>query len=858
MNLRLVYIYVCECVRARMFLSMQMLNTIRHRAVQLQDRLCVISSHLQLLNSRHSLEGLLLPVFRASHHPVRPVRRISGCRDRLGFAMAAAFDGGESSHEPRFVNRLAKEHSPYLLQHAHNPVDWFPWGEEAFTKARTEDKPIFLSVGYSTCHWCHVMEVESFESEEVAKLLNDWFVSIKVDREERPDVDKVYMTYVQATQGGGGWPMSVFLTPELKPMVGGTYFPPDDKYGRPGFKSILRRVKEVWDTKKDALRQNGDLIVQQLAEATTASASSVELPLGLSQQTVELCTNQLAKGYDAKLGGFGGPPKFPRPVELYAIMRQYRRLHQKGKEMAASKTLEMALHTLRCMAKGGMHDHIGGGFHRYSVDEFWHVPHFEKMLYDQGLLVNAYLDALCITKNPTYAYVARDTLDYLKRDMLDPEGGIYSAEDADSLEKEGMTRKKEGAFYVWTSEEIEEILGKENAELFMKLYHVKHDGNCDLSRLSDPHGEFVGKNVLIERIEFEQLCASFKRSPEECATTLGSCRKELFDYRSKRPRPHLDDKVIVAWNGLAISAFARASRMLLAEPNGSFHHFPVVGSDLHEYLHIAERASSFIKEKLFDEETKHLKRSFRKGPSMAPGFLDDYALLIAGLLDLFEAGGQIKWLSWALQLQETQDTLFLDKAGGGYFSTPEGDPSILFRVKDDYDGAEPSPNSVSAINLVRLSLFLHGNGSDYFRRTAEHLLAVFETRMKELSVAVPLMCCAADLLGVPSKRQIVIAGPKQSSEFQALLNTCHMLYDPDKVIIPIDPSDPDDDEFWQVHNPAVLAMARSGPIGNAVAYVCQNFTCQAPVDNPTSLSELLQNPSGPKITSFKLETGLKS
>ncbi|KAH6555309.1 hypothetical protein KP509_1Z265700 [Ceratopteris richardii] len=498
------------------------------------------------------------------------------------------------------------------------------------------------------------MEVESFENEEVAKLLNDWFVSIKVDREERPDVDKVYMTYVQATQGGGGWPMSVFLTPELKPMVGGTYFPPDDRYGRPGFKSILRRVKEVWDTKKDAIRQSGELIVQQLAEATTASASSAELALDFSQQAVDLCTKQLAKGYDAKLGGFGGPPKFPRPVELYAIMRQYKRLHQAGKATDASKTLEMALHTLQAMAKGGMHDQIGGGFHRYSVDEYWHVPHFEKMLYDQGQLVNAYLDALCITKSQFYAQIARDVLDYLKRDMLDPDGGIYSAEDADSLEKEGHSRKKEGAFYVWTSQEIEEIIGRENAEIFMKFYYVKHDGNCDLSSMSDPHGEFVGKNVLIERMELEQVSAIFKLSVQDCARILGSCRKELFMNRLKRPRPHLDDKVIVAWNGLAISAFSRASRLLTVEPKDMEYRFPVLGSNLNEYMRIAERASLFIREKLYDKGTRRLTRSFRKGPSMAPGFLDDYAFLIGGLLDLFEVGGETKWLSWALELQETQ------------------------------------------------------------------------------------------------------------------------------------------------------------------------------------------------------------
>lgn len=825
-----------------------MLNTLRHGALHLQDHLCVISRRFELVNLRRSSSQLLLL-------PPCPLsaRCISCFKDKLGLAMAA-FDSGDSSHHPKYTNRLAKEHSPYLLQHAHNPVDWFAWNEEAFMKARKEDKPIFLSVGYSTCHWCHVMEAESFENEDVAKLLNDWFVSIKVDREERPDVDKVYMTYIQATQGGGGWPMSVFLTPELKPMIGGTYFPPEDKYGRQGFKTILRRVKEVWDTKKDVIRQSGEMIVQQLAEATTASASSSELPLGLLQQAVENCTKQLAKGYDAKLGGFGGPPKFPRPVELYVVMRQYRWLHQAGETSAASKVLEMALHTLRCMAKGGIHDHIGGGFHRYSVDEYWHVPHFEKMLYDQGQLVNAYLDALSITKSPYYATVARDILDYLKRDMLDPEGGIYSAEDADSLEREGLSRKKEGAFYVWTSKEIEDMLG-ENAEPFKKLYYVKREGNCDLSQLSDPHGEFVGKNVLIERMKMEEVCTEFKKPIEECAALLGSCRKELFDYRSRRPRPHLDDKVIVAWNGLAISAFARASRKLRVEPKDMTYHFPVIGTNLAEYLHIAERASSFIQEKLFDEGTKRLRRSFRKGPSMAPGFLDDYAFLIAGLLDLFEAGGQTKWLSWALQLQATQDALFLDKTGGGYFSTPEGDSSILFRVKEDYDGAEPSPNSVSAVNLVRLSLLVHGDQANYFHRNAEHLLAVFKSRMQELPVAVPLMCCAADLLAVPSKRQIVIAGQKQSSQFQALLNACHESYDPDKIIIPIDPSNTEDQEFWQIHNPAVLAMAQSTPTGKALAYVCQNFTCLAPVDTPSRLAELLQQSSaGPKVSSFKLGT----
>eukprot|EP00249_Psilotum_nudum_P022111 c28378_g1_i1 orf=179-2719(+) len=771
----------------------------------------------------------------------------------------AAMEKDEAACGQRYTNRLANERSPYLLQHAHNPVDWYPWGEEAFAKACAEDKPIFLSVGYSTCHWCHVMEVESFENEEVAKLLNDLFVSIKVDREERPDVDKVYMTFIQATQGGGGWPMSCFLTPELKPIVGGTYFPPDDKFGRPGFKTVLRRVKDVWDTKKDLLRQSGDQVIQQLAEATSATASVGELVEGLPQQPVQQCANQLSKGFDKKLGGFGGAPKFPRPVEINLMLRHYKRLDQLGKDTAASKALEMALHTLQCMAKGGIHDHVGGGFHRYSVDEYWHVPHFEKMLYDQGQLVNVYLDALCIRKDKVFSLVARDVLDYLKRDMIHPEGGIFSAEDADSVETEGTTMKKEGAFYVWSSHEIEKVLGKEYGEIFMAYYNVKPYGNCDLSQMSDPHNEFVGKNVLIEHMSLEDVAAKIGKSQDEILMILGICRKKLFDYRCKRPHPHLDDKVITAWNGLAISAFSRASRMLRIEPKEMAYYFPVTGCDPSEFLHIAERAATFMRINLFNEEARQLHRSFRRGPSHVPGFLDDYSFLIAGLLDLYEAGGRTKWLLWAIELQETQDDLFLDKVGGGYFSTSEVDRSILFRVKEDYDGAEPSGNSVAATNLLRLSSFLHCDKSDYYRHTAEHLLAVFEKRVKELPIAVPLMCCAMDSFTTATRRQVVIAGNKDTPEFEALMNASHASYDPDKTIIPVDANDPGDAQFWEVHNPIVLSMAQKIPEGKAVAYVCQNFACHAPTSNPYNLEQLLQQqPSPLKVSSIKIEADIKA
>ncbi|XP_002994074.2 spermatogenesis-associated protein 20 isoform X2 [Selaginella moellendorffii] len=770
----------------------------------------------------------------------RTVARAAGPDAMADKHSASSATAAGSGDKHKHSNRLLHENSPYLLQHAHNPVDWYPWGEEAFAKAKAEDKPIFLSVGYSTCHWCHVMEVESFESEEVAKLLNDWFVSIKVDREERPDVDKIYMTFVQASQGGGGWPMSVFLTPELKPIVGGTYFPPEDNYGRPGFKTVLRRVKENWDSRKAVLRNAGDNVIQQLAEAMAACATSLQVSGGVAEQAVQLCASQLMKGFDAKLGGFGSAPKFPRPVELNLMLRYYKRLDQAGKASLSKKALEMASFNLQCMARGGMHDHVGGGFHRYSVDDYWHVPHFEKMLYDQAQLANAYLDVYLVTRDTMHACVARDILDYLNRDMTHPEGGIFSAEDADSLEPSGSSKKKEGAFYVWTAKEIEDVLGKDRAQIFAAHYYVREQGNCNLSRMSDPHNEFLGKNVLIERQSLADTVAKFGKTVEETADLLGQCRELLHAHRSKRPRPHLDDKVIVAWNGLAISAYSRASRFLRAEPEGLKHYFPDMGCDPKDYLIVAERIAKFVKDKIYNASAKRLQRSYRKSPSQAPGFLDDYAFLIAGLLDLYEASGDTKWLAWVFELQEVQDHLFLDKEGGGYFSTAEGDSSILFRMKEDYDGAEPSGNSVAAINLLRLASICHGEEGKLFLERAQHLLAVFEGKVKELAMAVPLMCCAYDVLAVPSKRQILVAGAKTSGEFDALVTTSHLFFDPDSTIIQIDPELPSDVEFWQAKNPMLLAMAQGkAPKSKAVAFVCQDFKCYAPVSDAAALERLL-------------------
>lgn len=750
---------------------------------------------------------------------------------------SSSFSSSSQTH--KHTNRLASQHSPYLLQHAHNPVDWYPWGEEAFAEARKRDVPIFLSIGYSTCHWCHVMEVESFEDEEVAKLLNDWFVSIKVDREERPDVDKVYMTYVQALYGGGGWPLSVFLSPDLKPLMGGTYFPPEDKYGRPGFKTILRKVKEAWNSKKDMLVQSGAFAIEQLSEALAATAISNKLSDEVLQTALRKCADHLAESYDSKYGGFGSAPKFPRPVEMQLMLYNSKRSEETGKSGEAKNALKMVLFTLKCMARGGIHDHVGGGFHRYSVDECWHVPHFEKMLYDQGQLVNVYLDAFCITKDVYYSSLSRDILDYLRRDMIGPSGEIFSAEDADSYESEGASRKKEGAFYVWTSTEIDNIVGA-HATLVKDHYYIKPSGNCDLSRMSDPHNEFKDKNVLIERSSTSAMASKHALPVEEYLDILGNARRKLFDARLKRPRPHLDDKVIVSWNGLVISSLARASKILKGEPQGTRFYFPVAGTNPKEYMDVAEKAAYFIRKHLYNEKTRRLQHSFRNGPSKAPGFLDGYSFLIAGLLDLYEFGGSVFWLRWALELQETQDELFLDKTGGGYFNTTGEDLSVLLRVKEDHDGAEPSGNSVSVINLVRLASMVAGDKCKLYRETAGHVLAVFEKRLKDAAFAVPLMCCAADMLAFPSRKQVVLVGVKSSEEFENMVTAAHAAYDPNKTVIHIDPTDAEEVSFWEETNGNIALMAKDNASADRViALVCQNFTCSPPVSDLKALESLL-------------------
>lgn len=756
---------------------------------------------------------------------------------------AAATTPASGDEHQRFVNRLINEQSPYLLQHAHNPVDWYPWGEEAFKVAREQDKPIFLSVGYSTCHWCHVMAHEAFENEEIAQLMNDNFVNIKVDREERPDVDRVYMTFVQATTGGGGWPMSVFLAPDtLKPFFGGTYFAPYDKYGQPGFPTLLKKVHTLWNSQKERLIKQADDIMAMI-NTSQASAMAAQAPEAESISQAHAfdllisAVQRFARMFDPDDGGFGHAPKFPRPVVFNLFFRVYFSLRVPKTASArampsglANDILSMCQHTLVKMAHGGMYDHIGGGFHRYSVDAQWHVPHFEKMLYDNAQLVSSYLDAFQITGDPFFQRVARDTLTYVLRDMSHPEGGFFSAEDADSAtDFTPNAHRVEGAFYAWAYNEIvtalsEGLAGSQllneaglNAskaiEVFCHQFDVHKDGNVQVS--SDPQGELRGKNVLIRRHSSKEAAETFGlATPRLVDDVTNLCKTILFDHRNRnRPRPHLDDKILCAWNGLMISALVRAYQIL----------------DDQTYLEAAKRAAQFIRNNMFNETKGVLMRSFRKETSSIDGFLSDYAFFIQGLIDMYEATGEIKWLTWGEELQTKQNELFLSETGG-FYDTTGTDSSILLRQKEDYDGAEPSGNAISAMNLLRLSHILN---HALFNELARKVLSDFQHQMQQMGPAVPQMLCALDQLVHPVA-QFIVAGQIDKADMKHVLHTIHSVYMPRKVIIHAGHgAEYEGRSFIEAKIPLIRNVK---PIDDkASVYFCQDYACQMPTNNPSEL-----------------------
>jgi uncharacterized protein YyaL (SSP411 family) len=683
------------------------------------------------------------------------------------------------------MNRLGKEKSPYLLQHANNPVDWYPWGEEAFEKAARENKPIFLSIGYSTCHWCHVMEHESFEDETVARFLNQHFVPVKVDREERPDVDRVYMLFVQASTGSGGWPMSVWLTPERKPFFGGTYFPPDNRFGRPGFRAILENLARAWSEDRARVEESGARVVEQLKEYAAQGSGKGET----GQAALDSAFYGFRRMFDSRWGGFGSAPKFPGPSVHNFLLRYY----------AATKNeeaLDMVLLTLREMAKGGMNDQLGGGFHRYSVDERWFVPHFEKMLYDQAQIAISYLEAFQITRDGQYAAAARGIFAYVERDLKHAGGGFFSAEDADSAADPAKPReKREGAFYVWSREEINAILGSD-APMFCDRYGVMADGNVE----EDPHGEFRGQNILYQSCSIEETAAAHGLSADEARGVLRSAAAKLLAKRVLRPRPHLDDKILASWNGLMISAFARGAQVL--------------GED--RYADVARTAANFVRERLWDESRGVLLRRFRDGDAAIDGFLDDYAFSILAFLDLYETGFEPADFQFAVRLAQRALELFEDREDGGFFSTAAGAENLILRLKDDYDGAEPSGNSMMTIALLRLARM---TDRENFRRAAERTLEAFSVRMTSGGAGVPQMLAALSFaLGRPM--EIVLAGPRDA----AILAAIRRKFLPN----------------------AVVAGATEAPVpmpaidGKATVYVCSNFACNLPVTEVNQLDELLE------------------
>ena len=685
------------------------------------------------------------------------------------------------------TNALIHEKSPYLRQHAHNPVDWLPWGQAAFEKARAENKPIFLSIGYSTCHWCHVMAHESFEDNDIAQLLNRDFVPIKVDREERPDVDRIYMLFVQASTGSGGWPMSVWLTPDLKPFFGGTYFPPDSRYGRPGFGDVLARLAQTWKQDRERVVTSGGDVLQQLRKFVAVPKDSAEPDRALFAAGF----GQFGRMFDATWGGFGGAPKFPRPVALNYLLRFY--AAEKNEE-----ALEMVTQTLSHMAAGGMNDHLGGGFHRYSVDERWFVPHFEKMLYDQAQLAVAFLEAYQITQRESFADAARDILNYVVRDLRSPEGGFFSAEDADSPDPEDPTHSGEGSFYIWRQAQIQSILGGADAQIFSLRYGVEAGGNVE----NDPQGEFSGRNILFEARTEEEIKARSGLSLVAISEMIDDCRSKLLAVREGRPRPHLDNKVLTSWNGLMISALAKGA-VVLGE---------------NRFREAAESAVRFLLSNMYHDGSGELQRRFCDGEAAIPGFLDDYAFFAQALLDLFETTSEPAYLTRAIDLARRGFSHFEDREAGGFFSTADGAPDLVLRMKDDYDGAEPTGNSVATDVLIRLS---HLTSDPQFSASAARSLQAFAPKMKAAPTMAPQMTVALGRwLTEPS--QVIIRCQAIDAEVQRRVEAERKQFEPNSVTLVVT------DDSAQKLSSLVPFLGNLPRKGRTTVYRCRNLTCEAP------------------------------
>ncbi|MBI3597262.1 MAG: thioredoxin domain-containing protein [Nitrospirae bacterium] len=690
----------------------------------------------------------------------------------------------DSTH--KHTNRLIHETSPYLLQHAHNPVDWYPWGEEALGKAKEEDKPILLSIGYSACHWCHVMERESFENEETARIMNEHFVSIKVDREERPDLDEIYMAATVAMNNGhGGWPMTVFLAPDQRPFFAGTYFPPEDRYGRPGFGAILLKIAELWKTDRAALLQQGETLTEHIRrQAVSMPAQSV------GNEAIEQAATLLAREFDPVHGGFGDAPKFPPSTALSFLLRVYRRTGD-------PEWLNIVRVTLGAMAKGGMYDQIGGGFCRYSTDEKWLVPHFEKMLYDNALLARIYLEAHQVTKDPFYKRIATEILDYEIREMISPEGGFYSSTDADS---EG----EEGKFFVWTPDEVKAVLGDENARHFCAHYDITEAGNWE------------GKNIPNTPRTLEQVASRLEISPETLQTSLESSRKKLYEERQKRTPPGRDDKILTSWNGLMIGATAEGAR-ILGDPR---------------YLVAAGRAADFLLKTLRAPDGR-LLRTYRSGKAHLNAYLDDYAYLCEGLIDLYEAGGPARYLTEAAGLAERILTDFVadppSADGGGFYHTSRDHERLILRHREGHDGATPNANASAAMALARLSF--HLNREDW-GKAAVAAVTAYGAVIDRFPRAFCKSLAVSDFL-LEGPLEIVVVGKPGEAGYQALRREVDTQYLPNQILAHLDPAA----ESGKSPSPLIEGKGRIN--GKAALYLCHHFTCSSPITDPSRIGPAL-------------------
>jgi uncharacterized protein YyaL (SSP411 family) len=691
------------------------------------------------------------------------------------------------------ANRLADETSPYLRQHAHNPVDWYPWGDEALRHAKELDRPIFLSIGYSACHWCHVMEHESFEDPAVADVLNRHFVSIKVDREERPDLDQIYMTAVQMLTGQGGWPMSMFLTPDLEPFYGGTYFPPDDRYGRPSFKRLLQHLIEVWQNR----RADVDAQAKQLSEGVRQSTLLEPGSGPLDTSHLRRVLAQLQRRFDPTFGGFGDAPKFPHPIELRLLLRLWKRFND-------ADALNMATQTLNKMAQGGIYDHLGGGFHRYSTDQRWLVPHFEKMLYDNALLAVAYLEAFQATAAPAYRTVIEETLDYVLREMTSPEGPFYSTQDADS---EG----EEGKFFVWSLDEVEQILGRERAELFCKVFDVTREGNWE------------GHNILHRGRSDEQEARMQGISKTELRQRFAEAKTLLFEVRSKRIWPGRDEKVLTSWNGLMITALARAGAVL----------------DVPRYTEAAARAAEFIWVRMRTPDGRLLRTYSTGTEPKLNGYLEDFAFLLDALVALYEATFEVRWIERALELSRRMSEQFWDAESGGFFYTGRDHEALIARTKDPHDSSIPSGNGMAATALLHLHA-LTGNAE--LLQQAETTMRLFHGLMTQAPMAVGQMLMALDFYLGPVQEYAVIGDPADA-EVRRVLSAIRRVYRPHHVLA-LKPTGAAE----EVEKVVPLLADRPGK-GRVTFYVCENFTCQAPLVGAEAAEKALHSPQTSPSTS---------